>query len=188
MTAADGAATTEPVAATPLTDRDGGAAAWALARERLEHPELPRTYWLATVRPDGAPHLMPIIGAWFDEALHFLCGPGTRKGRNLAAEPRCVIGTGSTTLPSLDLILEGLAVAITDPGELERVTERFRDATTWPLEVRDGGVHGPNAPTAGPPPYNLFRLAPTTVFGLPGMAGMEQFDPEELPRPTRWRF
>jgi hypothetical protein len=26
------------------------------------------------------------------------------------------------------------------------------------------------------------------VFGLPGMTGMEQFDPDELPRPTRWSF
>ena len=29
-------------------------------------------------------------------------------------------------------------------------------------------------------------MTPTTVFGLPGMTGMEQFDPDELPRPTRW--
>ena len=107
-----------PSSEVALTDRDGGPAAWAMARERLE----------------------------------------------------------------------GLAVAITDPEELERVTERFRTATTWPLEVRGGGVHGPNAPTAGPPPYAIFRLTPSTVFGLPGMTGMEQFDPEELPRPTRWRF
>lgn len=177
-----------PSSEVALTDRAGGPAAWAMARERLAHPELPRTYWLATVRPDGGPHLMPIIGAWFDEALHFLCGPGTRKGRNLAAEPRCVIGTESTTLPSLDLILEGVAVAITDRGELKHVTERFRTATTWPLEVRDDGVYGPNAPTAGPPPYAIFRLTPSTVFGLPGMTGMEQFDPDGLPRPTRWRF
>jgi hypothetical protein len=38
----------------------------------------------------------------------------------------------------------------------------------WPLEVRDG-VFGPNAPTAGPPPYAVYELRPTTVFGLPGI-------------------
>ena len=27
----------------------------------------------------------------------------------------------------------------------------------WPLEIRDGGVFGPNAPTAGAPPYAVFR-------------------------------
>jgi hypothetical protein len=32
----------------------------------------------------------------------------------------------------------------------------------------------------------VFRVQPTTIFGLPGMHGMEQFDPEALPRPTRW--
>jgi hypothetical protein len=26
------------------------------------------------------------------------------------------------------------------------------------------------------------------VFGLPGMTGMEQFDPADLPKPTRWDF
>jgi hypothetical protein len=58
----------------------------------------------------------------------------------------------------------------------------------WPLEVRGDKVHGPNAPTAGPPPYTVFQVAPSTVFGLRGLTGMEQFDPADLPRPTRWRF
>jgi hypothetical protein len=58
----------------------------------------------------------------------------------------------------------------------------------WPLEIRHGGVFGPSAPTAGAPPYTFFRLTPRTIFGLPGIAGMDQ---EEGPRPvspTRWEF
>ena len=59
----------------------------------------------------------------------------------------------------------------------------------WPLEVRDGGVVGPNAPTAGPPPYAVYALTPTTIFGIPGVAGMEEgIGPADAFNPTRWRF
>jgi nitroimidazol reductase NimA-like FMN-containing flavoprotein (pyridoxamine 5'-phosphate oxidase superfamily) len=184
LQALPGMATTTTTHATALTDR--GEAPWSLAEERLRNPEKPRTSWLATVRADGAPHLMPLITAWLDDALYFLSGEQTQKGRSLAHEPRCAIAMSSTTLPSLDLIVEGRAERVTEDEALRRVTDHFRTKLEWPLEVRDGRVDGPNAPTAGPPPYAMFRVVPTTIFGLPGMVGMEQFEPEELPRPTRW--
>ncbi len=177
---------TKRMHATALTERGEGP--WSLALERLSNPEKPRTCWLATVQQDGTPHVMPLITAWLDDALYFLTGEHTQKGRNLAHEPRCVLAMSSTALPSLDLIVEGRAERITDEKEIRRVTELYSTKLEWPLEVTDGGVTGPNAPTAGPPPYAMFRLAPTTIFGLPGMLGMEQFDPEQLPRPTRWDF
>ena len=139
--------------ATALTER--GAAPWSLAEERLRNPERPRTYWLATVGSNGAPHVMPLIAVWLDDALYFLSGNDTQKGRNLAHEPRCVVATGSTTLPSLDLILEGEAERITDEPTLRSVVEAYGTQLEWPLEVTDGGVTGPNAPTAGPPPYAI---------------------------------
>jgi hypothetical protein len=61
-------------------------------------------------------------------------------------------------------------------------------ASGWPLEAKGDKVYGQNAPTAGPPPYTIFRIVPSKVFGLPGMYGMDQFDPADLPRPTRWDF
>ena len=45
-----------------------------------------------------------------------------------------------------------------------------------------------NASTAGPPPYSIYRLIPSKAFGLPGMVGMDKFDQDELPKPTRWDF
>ncbi len=176
----------ERVEAKALTDR--GVAPWSTAEERLENPERPRTYWLATVRSDGRPHVMPIIGLWFEGEFYFVSGERTLKGRNLAREPRCVVVTGSTTLPSVDLIIDGVAAMVTDDLQLRRVTEAYRTRMEWPLEVRDGRVEGPNAPTAGPPPYAIWRITPSSVIGLPGMLGMEQFDPDELPRPTKWAF
>lgn len=174
------------VDAQALTDR--GAAPWASAEERLENPERPRTYWLATVRGDGRPHVRPIIGMWTEGAFYFISGERTAKGRNLAREPRCSVVTGTTTLPSLDLIVDGVASMVTDEATLRSVIEAFRTKMEWPLEVRDGRVHGPNAPTAGPPPYALWQVRPSSVIGLPGMTGMEEFAPEDLPRPTRWDF
>ena len=160
---------------------------WEMARERLANPETPRTCWLATARPDGRPHLMPVIGFWIDGAMHVVAGEGTRKARNLAADGRCMIATTSTTLPSIDIIIEGNAETLTDEGTVRQVTE-FLKSNNWPLEVEGDKVRGPHAPTAGPPPYTIFRIVPTRVFGLPGMVGMEKFEPEDLPKPTRWDF
>lgn len=168
----------------------GGASvtsSWEMARARLANPEQSRTCWLATTRPDGRPHLMPVIAFWIDDAMHILAGKGTQKARNIAADDRCVIATGSTTLPSLDIVIEGRAEPITDAEHVRHVAGVFTEKG-WPLEVTEDGVAGPNAPTAGPPPYTFYRIVPSRVFGLPGMTGMEQFNPEELPKPTRWDF
>jgi Pyridoxamine 5'-phosphate oxidase len=163
------------------------ATSWNTARERLANPEKQRTNWLATVMPDGRPHLMPVIAFWFDDAFHFVAGEGTRKGRNLAANSRCVIGTNSTALPSLDVIAEGRAEPLTDEDTVRRVAQRLNE-NGWPLEAKGAEVFGPNAPTAGPPPYRIFRMVPTKAFGLPGTYGMDEFDLSELPKPTRWEF
>ena len=160
---------------------------WDVARERLAKPENQRTNWLATVRPDGRPHLMPVIAFWIDGAFHFIAGEGTRKGRNLLADSHCVIGTGSWELPSLDVIVEGRAEPLSDIDDVRRIAEIF-NSNGWPLEAKGNEVFGPNAPTAGPPPYRIFRMGPSKAFGLPGTYGMDKFEPEDLPKPTRWEF
>lgn len=46
----------------PLVAADAAAVTpWAEARERIEMPERDKNYWLATVRPDGRPHVRPIL-------------------------------------------------------------------------------------------------------------------------------
>jgi len=160
---------------------------WTDASGRLANREEHRTNWLATVRPDGSPHLMPLIAVWIDGAFHFLAGEGTRKARNLAADGRCVIGMSSLKLPSLDIVVEGHAKPLDDVDDVRRVAEIFK-GNAWPLEARGVEVYGPNAPTAGPPPYQIFRMIPSKAFGLPGQYGMDKFEQAELPKPTRWTF
>ena len=176
-----------PVSSEALVD-GAPATQWSKARDRIANPQKSNPFWLATVHEDGRPHLMPLIGLWMDDAFYFLSGEGTQKGRNLIADPHCVISTSSTTVPSVDLIIEAKARKIEDDAELRKMVEAYGSKLEWPLEVRDGGVFGPNAPTAGPPPYALFEAKPTTVFALPGMAGMEETDPDDRFTPTRWQF
>ncbi len=100
---------------------------------------------------------------------------------------RCVVGMSSTRLPSIDLVIEGRAAPLTEHSAVRRVAEVL-SAGGWPLEAKGDKVYGPNAPTAGSPPYTIFRIVPSRAYGLPGMFGMEQFDQADLPRPTRWDF
>src|SRR5207247_1918364 len=59
---------------------------WSWAAERLTAA---RNYWVATVWPDGRPHIMPVWGMWDDSTLWFTSSAGPRKGRNLTTDPRC---------------------------------------------------------------------------------------------------
>ena len=178
-------ATREPVSETTMVEGQTGTTPWAVALDRLEHPAPGQNHWLATVRPDGSPHLMPIIAFWIDGALHFMAGEETRKGRNLAADDRCVIGTGNLTAPSLDLIVEGRAKPVSDEATVRRLAAEF-GGEGWELEARGTEVYGPHGPTAGPPPYRIYRLEATTIIGLPGMHGM--FEVDRHFEPTRWTF
>jgi hypothetical protein len=63
---------------------------WSWAAERLTAA---RNYWVATVWPDGRPHIMPVWGMWDDSTLWFTSSAGSRKVRNLTTDPRCCITT-----------------------------------------------------------------------------------------------
>src|SRR5690348_12421799 len=104
----------EPVAELhPQFSSPGATAiAWAEARERLEQAEI---YWLTTVRPDGRPHVTPLIAIWHDGALYFCTGPAERKAKNIARNPHCILTTGGNALnEGLDLVVEGDAVRMSD--------------------------------------------------------------------------
>ena len=126
---------------------------------------------------------MPIIAFWLDGAFHFMAGKGTRKGRNLAADERCVIATGNLTMPSMDLIVEGRAKPIADEAAVRRMAAEF-GGEGWPLEARGSDVYGPHGPTAGPPPYAIYRLEPTRSSASRACSGCSTTTGHH--KPTRW--
>ncbi len=50
-----------------------------------------RYYWLATVRPDGRPHVVPLDGLWAEGRWYFGGASTTVKHANLLANPRAVL-------------------------------------------------------------------------------------------------
>jgi len=150
---------------------------WSRAEKQLEAPsDTNMTHFLATVRPDGRPHVAGVGALWVDGKFYIVSGAGTRKSRNLAERADCVI---SVKLPDLDLIVEGSAKKVTDDATLQRIAKRY-DAQGWPATVKDGAFVAPySAPSAGPPPWDLYEFTPKTAFGV---ATAEPYGA------TRWRF
>jgi Pyridoxamine 5'-phosphate oxidase len=168
----------EPTQVTNL-DRYGNAALpWSRSRDQLvaatPRPEV--TFFLCTVGPDGRPHAAGVGAAWSDGDLYFTSGPDTRKSRHLAANPA---GTIAVRLENIDLVLDGEATRVTDRPTLERVVALYREGG-WPAEVDGDAFTAPfSAPSAGPPPWHLYRFRFHTVVGV---ATAEPYGA------TRWRF
>src|ERR1700738_986930 len=96
---------------------------WADAQQHLETAEV---FWLTTVRPDGRPHVTPLLAVWLDGALYFSTGPSERKAKNLAQNPYCVLTTGRNTLEAgIDLVVEGEAATVSNASELGRVVDSY---------------------------------------------------------------
>jgi PPOX class probable F420-dependent enzyme len=113
---------------------------WKTALEQVSSAD---TFWLSTVRPDGRPHVTPLIAVWHDHAIWFTTGPDERKARNLADNPAVVLTTGRSDLSgdSLNVVLEGRAEPVTDPERLQTVANAFTakyGTATWHFVVRDG--------------------------------------------------
>src|SRR4051795_7668833 len=64
------------------------------------------TCWLATIDADGRPHVTAVGALWVDGAFWFETGEHTRKGRNVARDPRCTL---SVATHEFDLVVEGEA-------------------------------------------------------------------------------
>ena len=136
-------------------------------------------FWLATVRPDGAPHVMPVFAVWSEGALYLASKDSARKSRNLAAEPRCVL---THDAGDVHLVVEGTARRVVDEATLRRVSEAYGATYGWPTRVADGQLDADyGAPTSGGPPYDVYEITPVRAIGLPTGA-------DDSIAPTRWRF
>jgi Pyridoxamine 5'-phosphate oxidase len=156
---------------------------WAAVAAKLDAGSAPapealnaRATWLATVNEDGSPHVTAVGAVWLDGTFWFQTGAGTRKGRNVARDPRCSI---AVSVRDADVVVEGDAARVTDPGVLARIAKAWADGG-WPVEpdASGAGIIAPfNAPAQGPPPWNVYRIdlrsAIVTLGAEPG--GLTRF-------------
>ena len=147
---------------------------WASIADKLDAGSAPapdahnaRTTWLTTINEDGSPHVTAVGAIWLDGTYWFQTGARTHKHRNVERDPRCSI---ATSIHDADLVVEGIAERVTDPDAVARAAKAWADGG-WPAEANPSGtgITAPfNAPTQGPPPWDVFRIQPrsaTVVLG-----------------------
>jgi PPOX class probable F420-dependent enzyme len=163
---------TEPVASRPIMPGYGVLPAdegtgllpwsWALARLRDSHD-----FWVATVWPDGRPHLSPVWAVWDHDALWFSASPRSRKMRNIRAGSAVAV---STEDPANPVVLEGTVELVTDTEGLVRfvgvVNLKYRTEYSVDFFAPDQAA--------------VARVLPERAFGLMS----SDFDGS----PTRWTF
>src|SRR5579863_9998460 len=93
---------------------------WAWAVERLARS---RGYWLSTTRPDGRPHVAVVWGIWLDDRFYFATSGESRKGRNLATNPYCVVCPEQAAEA---VMVEGVAGIVTNNSEIGRFDAAYQ--------------------------------------------------------------
>ena len=128
-----------------------------------EHVAKAHDYWVATTRPDGRPHVMPVWAVWIKGALYFSTGAKSRKARNLEANPACVV---CAEHGEAQMVLEGEARKMSDPTLWKRFAQVYKKKYHFDMS------------TMSTEPF--YAVRPHTVFGL-----RERDFPESA---TRWKF
>lgn len=167
-----------PNKTTNLDGYGNDALAWERAHKALAigstGPDI--THFLGTIGQDGQPYVAGVGCSWYDGDLYFTSSLNARKARNVLANPTCTI---AVKVNKLDITLRGTAAPVTDMATLEQIARIYRDGG-WPAEVKDDALTAPfSAPSAGPPPWHVFRF---TIDSVVAVAGEEPYGA------TRWDF
>jgi general stress protein 26 len=118
---------------------------WSWAVERLSEGH---NYWVATTRPDGRSHAMPVWGIWLDNRFYFSTGAQSRKAKNIAENPQCVVGTERGTDA---VVVEGEAELVIEEGARKRFAEIYSKKYNWDMTGFDEPI---------------YAVRPSVVFGL----------------------
>jgi nitroimidazol reductase NimA-like FMN-containing flavoprotein (pyridoxamine 5'-phosphate oxidase superfamily) len=149
-----------------LPEGSEGLLPWQWAEQRLERSH---NYWLATVRPDGRPHMMVMWGLWHRGAFYFSTGSRSRKTRNLESNVHCVIGTEEAHEA---VVVEGAAEQLRDPGQLEEFLSIYQRKYDYDMSAMREDILALREP--------VFLVRPSVAFGLDEHASLKNA--------TRWRF
>lgn len=129
---------------------------WEWARERLGGSH---NYWLTSTRPGGMPHTMPVWGVWLDGRWYCSMAATSRKARNLAENPHCVVCNENAEEA---VIMEGVARRLPASEVPRPVFAEYKAKYGWEIQ---GAV---------------FEVHPRAVFAMPE----KQFPAGA----TRWNF
>ena len=154
---------------------------WADVERLLSDAQL---YWITTVRADGRPHAVPLVGVWHEGAFAFCTGAEDQKQRDLDANPHVAVTTGSTGAhgwsSGTDVVVEGTAVRVTDPAALSAL------AAAWYAKYGDDwhfGVRGQKFVEVGDSGgateggARVYRVAPDEVLAFGGPHGQTRYRP-----------
>jgi nitroimidazol reductase NimA-like FMN-containing flavoprotein (pyridoxamine 5'-phosphate oxidase superfamily) len=155
--------------------------AWADVERLLIDAQL---YWIITVRGDGRPHAVPLVGVWHDGAFAFCTGHEEQKHRNLEADPHVAVTTGDTGAGGwnrgTDVVVEGTAVRVTDPQKLQVLADAWfaKYGDDWHFAVREHEFvelsHSGGATDGG---ARVYRVAPEKVLAFGGGHGQTRYLP-----------
>jgi hypothetical protein len=148
-----------------LPEGNKGLLPWSWAEQRLKQSH---NYWITTVRPDGSPHTMVVWGLWQDSRFLFSTGSKTRKARNLAQNPRCIVCTEHAHEA---IIVEGTA-EIADVAARRKFIPVYEKKYKWDLSTMKGDMLSMKEP--------VFAVRPCLVFGL--------WEKNFQSKSTRWKF
>ena len=86
-----------------------------------------KNVWLATVKPDGRPHLVPVWFVVLDERWYFVTAPKSVKARNLQKNAHVALALEDGSSPH---IVEGQAAVVEPSAE---VIELFKQKYDWDI-------------------------------------------------------
>lgn len=142
---------------------------WSWAEQRLKKSH---NYWITTVKPDGSPHTSPhtmvVWGLWQDGRFLFSTGSQSRKARNLAQDPNCVV---CTELANEAVIVEGVA-EIADVAARRKFLAKYKPKYNFDMSSMKDDILSMKEP--------VFAVRPRVVFAL-----WEKFFQTKS---TRWKF
>ena len=151
-----------------------GALPWTWAQARLVDN---RNYWLVSASAGGRPHALPVWGVWLPatERFWFSCSPNSRKARNIADNPQCVV-TVDDTVECVSV--EGQARIVDPEAEATAVDVAIDVYVTKYWD--DPAVHAEME--AFVRRHAIFEVTPDRAFGI-----IER-DDEFAQRATRWSW
>jgi len=105
---------------------------------------------------------MVIWGLWLADGFYFSTGKNSRKSRNLAENPHCVICSENAAEA---VIVEGVVESVSDLKKLEPLFVAYQKKYKWDMR----GMSEP-----------FYRVLPSIAFGL--------FEKKFTGTATRWTF